>query len=123
MDISDWFDFSHRVQSETVLVKEVNGQVESKTVRGSFNWMAVLFNWIYVLATKQYRTPGFIQKFITIDIVGSVVCSAVYFLLGTFLGLVVSLAMYVWIGMMFDTWFKDQLLVNGYHVQSATATV
>ena len=120
MNTKDWFDFSHRVTRDEVLVKTVDGRQDVKMVRGSFNWLAVLFNWIYVLVTTKYKTPGFAKKFLVIFCAGSAVITLLMLLLGIGIGFIMELAMYAWIGLMFDTWFKNQLLANGYHVQTAT---
>ena len=32
------------------------------------------------------------------------------------IGAIINLAGAVWYGLMFDTWFKNQLIANGYHI-------
>lgn len=121
--INDWFDFGHRVTGETTLVKMIDGQPDVKVVKAGFNWLAVLFNWLYVLVSAKYQTPGFRQKFLIRFFGATAVVALVTIILGQLLGMLLGLAMEVWIGLLFDTWFKNQLLANGYHVQvAATAS-
>lgn len=118
MDFSDWFDFKHRVKQDVTLIKEVNGQLVTKQVKGSFNWMAFLFNWLYPLLTQKYKTRGFVQKTL-IPIAGMIIADILVLLVfGVMIELIFTLVSEIWYGMMFDTWFKNQLIANGYHVDN-----
>ncbi|MDV0430519.1 hypothetical protein RXV91_06470 [Lactiplantibacillus sp. DA1] len=118
MDFSDWFDFNNRVKQDMTLVKEVNGQVVTKQVKGSFNWMAWIFNWLYVLLTQQYKTRGFVKKALVPMVAIYIAGAAVMMIFGQLIGGIFGLVSGIWYGMMFDTWFKNQLIANGYHVDN-----
>lgn len=118
MDTSDWFDFNNRVKQDETLVKEVNGQLVAKQVKGSFNWMAFLFNWIYVLATQRYKTRGFVKKALIIALVMWIAEIVVTIILGGTVGSLFAIVALIWYGLMFDTWFEHQLIANGYHVDN-----
>lgn len=116
MDISDWFDFKQRVTQDMTLVKTVDGRTVTKQVKGSFNWLAWIFSWIYVLATQKYKTAGFVKKAIIPVVALYVADLLVVIILGNTIGFIFNVAGSVWYGLMFDTWFKNQLIANGYHV-------
>ncbi|MBP5835414.1 hypothetical protein [Lactiplantibacillus plantarum] len=122
MDFSDWFDFNNRVKQDLTLVKEVNGQVVTKQVKGSFNWLAWLFNWLYVLLTQKYKTRGFVKKALVPMVAIYIADAVVLMIFGQLIGSVFGLVSGIWYGMMFDTWFKNQLIVNGYHVDNRFQT-
>lgn len=118
MDFSDWFDFNNRVKKDMVLVKEVNGQLITKQVRGSFNWLAWIFNLLFIFLTQKYKTQGFIQKALIPWLAILIADTIVTLTLGQLIGSIFGLAISIWYGFMFDTWFKNQLIANGYHVDS-----
>ncbi|MFC6164689.1 hypothetical protein ACFP3T_08410 [Lactiplantibacillus dongliensis] len=114
MDFAALFDFSHRVTKDTVMVKTVDGQVDRKVVKGSFNWLGFLFTWFYAVLSSKYKTPGFGTKVGIPLIVMIVINLALQVILGRSLSLIVDLVWSVLNGLMFDTWFKQQLIKNGY---------
>lgn len=118
MDFSDWFNFSQRVKQDHVLVKVTNGQADRKTVRGSINWLALIFTFFYALFSQKYRTPGFIQKAAVPFVALIGINMIAEMLVGSGLQVVINLAGAVWYGLMFDTWFENQLLANGYQIET-----
>ncbi|MFD1421308.1 hypothetical protein [Lactiplantibacillus songbeiensis] len=114
MDFAALFDFSHRVTKDTVMVKTVDGQVDRKVVKGSFNWLGFLFTWFYAVLSSKYKTPGFGTKAAVPFVLLIVVNILAQLILGDVLSRIVNIAGAVWFGLMFDTWFKQQLIKNGY---------
>ncbi|AVK63790.1 hypothetical protein C5Z26_06575 [Lactobacillus sp. CBA3606] len=117
MTFADWFNFSGRVKQDLTLVKTVDGQVITKKVRGSFNWWAFLFTWFYALFSMRYRTQFFLVKALVPFLALMTINMLAEVLVATGLQLVINLLGGIWYGYMFDTWFKNQLIVNGYQVQ------
>ncbi|BEI48162.1 hypothetical protein ACPT8I_07995 [Lactiplantibacillus plantarum] len=119
MDFSDWFDFNNRVKQDITLVKEVNGRTVTKQVKGSFNWLAFIFTFFYALFSQKYKTKDFLKKtavpFVTLILINFIA----ELILGRELVLIINFAGNIWYGFMFDTWFKNQLVVNGYHVDNS----
>lgn len=118
MTQTNWIDFNHRVTSDLTLVKEINGQQDVQHVKAGFNWLAALFTGIYPLVSQRYRTTGFVKKawipifaIWVLDIIAQIV-------FGQLMSLVVNLAGLVIYGMMFDSWYRDQLLANGYRIKT-----
>ncbi|CAM3210612.1 hypothetical protein [Lactiplantibacillus plajomi] len=118
MDISDWFDFNNRVKHDMTLVKEVNGQVVTKHVKGSINWLAIIFTFFYALFSQKYKTKDFLKK-TAIPFVALIVLNGlIQVIFGSTIGTIINFAGAIWYGLMFDTWFRNQLLANGYHVDN-----
>jgi len=117
MNFEELFDFSHRVTQDTVIVKTVNGQVDQKVVKGSFNWLGGIFTWFYAVLSVKYRTPGFGTKILVPFALACVVNLVAEWIISLGFGTVLSLAEVAWFGIMYDTWFKNQLLKNGYTEQ------
>ncbi len=117
MNFSDLFDFNNRVKNDMTLVKDVNGQKVTKQVKGSINWMALIFTGFYAMFSQKYKTKGFLQKALVLFVALIVINLIVRPILGNVIGMIVNLAGAVWYGLMFDTWFKNQLIANGYHVE------
>lgn len=119
MDFSDWFDFKNRVKQDTTLTKEVNGQTVTKQVKGSFNWLAFIFTFFYALFTQKYKTKDFLKKaavpFVVLILINIIVGS----ITDPDIGFIVNIGGAVWYGFMFDTWFKNQLIANGYSVDNS----
>ncbi|RRK09215.1 hypothetical protein D1831_14060 [Lactiplantibacillus garii] len=118
MDFSDWFDFNNRVKQDMTLVKEVNGQTVTKQVKGSINWLALIFTGFYAMFSQKYKTKDFLQKALVPFVALILLNIIVNLLLGNMIELITNIAGAVWYGLMFDTWFKNQLIANGYHVQN-----
>lgn len=116
MDFSDWFDFNNRVKTDMTLVKEVNGQTVTKQVKGSFNWLGFIFTFFYALFSQKYKTQDFLKKtavpFVALILLNILVMA----IAGSGVQLIINVLGAVWYGFMFDTWFRNQLLANGYHV-------
>ena len=119
MTFADWFNFKGRVKQDQVLVKTVDGQQDTKVVRGSFNWLAFLFTWFFALFSFRYRTPFFIVKALVPFMALMTINMLVQALFSTNVQLVINILGAVWYGAMFNTWFRNQLLVNGYQLQKA----
>lgn len=118
MDFSDWFDFNNRVKQNMTLVKEVDGRTVTKQVKGSFNWLGFLFTFFYALFSQKYKTKDFLKK-AAVPFVALILINFIAELtLGRGLAWVINLAGAIWYGFMFDTWFKNQLLANGYHIDN-----
>lgn len=118
MDFSDWFDFNNRVKEDMTLVKEVNGQLVTKQVKSGFNWLGFLFGFFYALFSKKYKTQDFLKK-IAVPYVALILLNIIVdLLLGRGAEMVTNLVGPIWMGFMFDTWFRNQLLANGYHVDN-----
>ena len=58
-----------------------------------------------------YKTEGFVKKIAVLFAI-TVVINVV--LERSSLGIIVNLAEGIWFGLMYDTWFKNQLVANGY---------
>jgi len=117
MDFSDWFDFNNRVKQDTILVKTVNGKQVTKKAKGTFNWLAFFFTWFYALCSNKYKTQGFSKKvfvpFAALCIIGLLIT----FTFGSWLNAITGVIGNGWFAFMFDTWYKNQLVTNGYHVE------
>lgn len=117
MDFSDLFDFGHRVTEDKTMSKVVNNQEVVKQIRGSFNWLAAFFSLFYAIFSQKYKTKGFVAKIAVPFVVMFVANLVFYAVLGNLGRLLSNIAGFVWVGMMFDTWFEHQLIANGYHEQ------
>ena len=118
MDFSDWFDFNNRVKQDMTLVKEVDKRTVTKQVKGSFNWLALIFGFFYALFSQKYKTKDFLKKTAVPYVVLLLINIIAKLVLGNGLALIINIAGAVWYGFMFDTWFKNQLLANGYHIDN-----
>lgn len=111
MDLSDLFDFSGRIKENMIFEKEINGKLDVREVKTGFNWLGGIFTLFYALFSNVYKTEGFVKK-IAVPFVMSIVVNII--LEKSSLGVIVNLAEAVWFGLMYDTWFKNQLIANGY---------
>ncbi|MCI1700784.1 MULTISPECIES: hypothetical protein [Liquorilactobacillus] len=111
MDLSDLFDFSGRVKENMVFEKEINGKMDVREVKTGFNWLGGIFTLFYALFSNVYKTEGFVKK-VAVPFVISIVVNVI--LERSALGIIVNLAEGAWFGLMYDTWFKNQLIANGY---------
>ncbi len=115
MDLSDLFAINRRVSGTKILVKQVNGRVVEKMVSGKFCWWAFFFSVFYAVFSKRYRTKGFIPKmFINVLILILINCGLSYLFDDT--DWLWNLVEAIYLGLMFDTWYYDQLIKNGYQV-------
>lgn len=121
MTFADWFNFRGRVKQDQVLVKTVDGQEDTKVIPGSFNVLAFLFTWFFALFSYRYRTPFFIVKALVPFLALMTVNMLAGVLFNTLVQAVINLLGAFWYGAMFNTWFRNQLLVNGYQVQKTAA--
>lgn len=115
MDLSDLFDFNNRVEEDTTMIKIIDGAIDEKEVKSGFNWLGGIFTLFYALFSNKYKTEGFVKK-IAIPFVMSIAINIV--LERTALGVIANIAECVWFGLMYDTWFKNQLIANGYTEKS-----
>lgn len=114
MNFAELFDFNNRIKENVTMTKVVDGRVVRKNVKTSFNWMGGIFTIFYALFSQKYKTEGFVTKIavpfvialVANVIVSSTMGSVIYFILG--------IAELFWFGSMYDTWFKNQLLANGF---------
>lgn len=113
MDLSDLFNFNDRVTKDTVMVKDVDGKHDEREVKAGFNWLGGLFTWFYALFSQKYKTEGFIKKTAVPFVIGIVVNLILQEINYALYG-IANIAELVWFGFMFDTWFRNQLLANGY---------
>lgn len=114
MNFAELFDFNNRVKDDMVMVKTVDGKIIRKQVKASFNWMGGIFTIFYALFSQKYKTAGFVAKIaipFVIALVANIVVSSA---MGSVIYLIFNIAELVWFGSMYDTWFKNQLLVNGF---------
>lgn len=111
----EWFGFNHRIKHSQVFTKTENGMTIKKQVYGSFNWWALLFTWFYALFSPRCRTQFFAIK-AAVPFLAMVVVNMVAQLLFTEnIALMINLLGDIWYGFMFETWFRNQLIENGYH--------
>ncbi|MFC6180235.1 hypothetical protein [Lactiplantibacillus daowaiensis] len=116
---AEWFGFKQRVKQDLIFEKEENGTTITKRVYGRFNLWALLFTWFYALFSPRCQIRYFSLK------------SAVPFLAMLSLNMIVSLFFTenvvmavgligdIWYGIMFETWFKNQLVADGYQLVKA----
>jgi len=111
---AEWFNLKQRVKHDRVFEKEVNGERQTKKVYGSFNWWALLFTWFYAVLSPRCQTKFFAIKsavpFLAMLLVNMIM--RLFFVENV--ALIVSLIGDVWYGLMFETWFRNQLIANGY---------
>ncbi|BEI48164.1 hypothetical protein ACPT8I_08005 [Lactiplantibacillus plantarum] len=113
MDVSDLFAINKRVSGTKIMVKQVNGRSVEKTVVGKFCWWAFFFGAFYAVFSKKYRTKGFISKmFINVLIIVLLNCGLSYLFDDT--DWLWNLMEAIYLGLMFNTWYYDQLIKNGY---------
>lgn len=111
MDVSDLFNFSGRIKENMVFEKKINGKMDVREVKAGFNWLGGIFTLFYAMFSNIYKTEGFVKK-IAVPFAIAVVINIV--LERSSLGIIVNLAEGIWFGLMYDTWFKNQLVANGY---------
>ncbi|WP_103127246.1 hypothetical protein [Lactiplantibacillus paraplantarum] len=92
------------------------------TIRGLLGTDEVLISVRIILAislSQKYKTKDFLKKtavpFVTLILINFIA----ELILGRGLVLIINFAGNIWYGFMFDTWFKNQLVVNGYHVDNS----
>lgn len=113
MDVSDLFAVNKRVSGTKIMVKQVNGRSVEKAVVGKFCWWAFFFGAFYAVFSKKYRTKGFISKmFINVLIIVLLNCGLSYLFDDT--DWLWNLMEAIYLGLMFNTWYYDQLIKNGY---------
>ncbi|RRK09580.1 hypothetical protein D1831_11940 [Lactiplantibacillus garii] len=111
---SEWFGFKSRVKENMVFTKTENGETSTKVVYGTFNWWALLFTWFYALFSVRCRTPFFVIK-TAVPFLALVLVNMLAQLLFTEnVALTINVLGAIWYGFMFETWFKNQLVDNGY---------
>ena len=97
-----------------VFTKTINGETSTKKVYGSFNWWALFFTWFYALFSQRCRTPFFVIK-AAVPFLAMVLVNMLAQLFFTEnIALTINLLGDVWYAFMFETWFKNQLVENGY---------
>lgn len=91
------------------------------TIRGLLGTDEVLISVRIILAislSQKYKTKDFLKK-TAVPFVALILINFIAELtLGRGLAWVINLAGAIWYGFMFDTWFKNQLLANGYHIDN-----
>ncbi|RRK09213.1 hypothetical protein D1831_14050 [Lactiplantibacillus garii] len=113
MDLSDLFAINGRVSGTKTMIKQVNGQTVKKLVIGKFCWWAFFFTAIYAAVSKKYRTKGFVAKMFVILLILVLINFGLSYLFdGT--DWLWNLLEGVYFGLMFNTWYYDQLIKNGY---------
>jgi RNA polymerase subunit RPABC4/transcription elongation factor Spt4 len=113
MNFSDLFDFKNRVQRDTVMISDMNGVHDERLAKKGFNWLGALFMYFYVLFSEKYNVHGFGKKMVIIYFVWNLlVC--VLSIISPIIALILIVVGFIWIGLMFDTWFRDQLIISGY---------
>lgn len=113
MDVSDLFAVNKRVKGTKVMIKQVNAQRVEKPVSGKFSWWAFFFAAFYAVFSKKYRTKGFIPKmFVNVVILVLINCGLSYLFDDT--DWLWNLIEAIYVGLMFNTWYYDQLVKNGY---------
>lgn len=123
MNFSQYFDFKNRVISDQSYEKVVNDKEVYKQVSGKYNWWAFFFCGFYALFTNEYKTRGFVKRVwiiygieIAFNIVITIAISQE--VQGIF-----SLAEAVFNGYMFNSWYRDQLVENGYQLTNDPAAI
>ncbi|MFB9768688.1 hypothetical protein [Lactiplantibacillus modestisalitolerans] len=115
---SEWFGFKKRVKHNMIFTKTVNGQTITKRVYARFNWWALLFNWFYALFSPRCQTPFFALKaavpFLAMVLINMI--TQTFFNQDVYM--VVGLITAIWYGFMFETWFRNQLVANGFKPQT-----
>ncbi len=111
---SEWFGFKNRVKENMIFTKTVDGETITKKVYGSFNWWALLFTWFYALFSVRCRTPYFMIKSAVPFLALVLVNMVAQLLFSENVSLIINLLGAIWYGTMFETWFKNQLVDNGY---------
>lgn len=113
MDLTDLFAVNRRITGTRIMTKWVNGRVVEKPVTGKFCWLAFFFAAFYAAFSKKYRTKGFIPKmFVMVLILVLINCGLSYLFDDT--DWLWDLLEGIYIGLMFNTWYYDQLVKNGY---------
>ncbi|KRL02377.1 hypothetical protein [Liquorilactobacillus capillatus] len=120
MNFAELFGFNDRVLQDTVMVREINGKTIKKQVKGSFNWLGGIFTIFYAVFSQKYKTTGFVAKIAIPFVIALVVNIIVSSAMGSVISLILNLAELAWFGSMYDTWFKNQLLANGYTEEGTT---
>ncbi|CAM3154769.1 hypothetical protein [Lactiplantibacillus plajomi] len=116
-ELSEWFGVNHRVKQNMVFTKTIEGYTLTKKVYGSFNWWAFLFTWFYALFSLRCRTSFFVLK-TAVPFLGLIVINLLAQLFfSENISLVINILGAVWYGTMFETWFKNQLVENGYQLK------
>ena len=111
---SEWFGFNRRVKHDMTFTKTINGETSTKKVYARFNVWALLFTWFYALFSILCRTP-FIALKTAVPFLGMVLLNMVVQLFFTEqIALSINLLGDIWYGFMFETWFRNQLIANGY---------
>lgn len=114
---SEWFGLKDRVREDMVFTKTEHGETRTKRVYGSFNWWALLFTWFYALFSERCRTRYFVIKAAVPFLGMMVVNTLAQLLFTTNVALVINLLGDIWYATMFETWFRNQLIDNGYQQQ------
>lgn len=113
--LAEWFGFKNRVKTDMTFEKTENGEQLTKKVYGSFNWWALFFTWFYAAFSPRCQTRYFSIKAM-VPFLALVLINMVCQLLFTqVVALGINLIGDIWYGFMFETWFKNQLVANGYH--------
>lgn len=111
---SEWFGFNKRARHDMTFTKTINGETSTKQVYGHFNVWALLFTWFYALFSVRCRTPFFLLK-TAVPFLGMLSLNMVTQLFFSD-QVVMSIGLLgdIWYGFMFETWFRNQLVSNGY---------
>ncbi|GAA6237689.1 hypothetical protein [Apilactobacillus micheneri] len=113
MNFNELFDFNHRVQKNFVMVKKEEGEEITKNVYDNFNFLAGIFTIFYAIFSSKYRTNGFIG-YIAIPFFFALIVNCIFLFISPSIYALAQLAEFIWFGMMFNTWFYNQLSRNGY---------
>lgn len=111
---SEWFGFKQRVKSNVVFTKTVNGQTDVRPVHAAFNWWALLFTWFYGLFSIRCRTPFFLIKTAVPFLAMLCLNMTVQLFFKDNVVMTIGLIGDIWYGFMYETWFRNQLIDNGY---------
>ncbi|QGQ38611.1 hypothetical protein [Lactiplantibacillus plantarum] len=114
MDLSDLFAVNKRIIGTKIMSKQVNGRTIEKTVVGGFCWWAFFFTAFYAMFSKKYKTKGFITKMmVNLLILVLINCGLSYLFDDS--DWLWNFAEAIYFGLMFNTWYYNQLIRNGYH--------
>ncbi|TPR26254.1 hypothetical protein DY120_00725 [Apilactobacillus micheneri] len=113
MNFNELFDFNHRVQKSFVMVKKEGGKEITKNVYNNFNFLAGIFMIFYAIFSSKYKTKGFIG-YIAIPFFFAFIVNCILGMASPSIYALAQLAEFIWFGMMFNTWFYNQLKRNGY---------
>ena len=113
MDLSDLFAVNKRIIGTKIMSKQVNGKAIEKTVLSGFCWWAFFFTVFYAMFSKKYKSKGFVTKvFVNVLILILINCGLSYLFDNS--DWLWNFVEAIYVGLMFNTWYYNQLIKNGY---------